>query len=160
LTKKKKHVQVATEPTQEKSEPVAAEVIKPEPAQPKPELPLTLEQRLEKIESYMEISDKNFQQIGDYINRVDVALQKIAAIPQQQSQGGGPDVMSMAKTVTDLLKNDVGSNPLQDKMNTFMGAVLDKAIQSVTNPQKPLIEQYLEQEVAKKTAKALAESTA
>lgn len=160
MTKKKKHVQVATEPTQEKSEPVAAEVIKPEPAQPKPELPLTLEQRLEKIESYMEISDKNFQQIGDYINRVDVALQKIAAIPQQQSQGGGPDVMSMAKTVTDLLKNDVGSNPLQDKMNTFMGAVLDKAIQSVTNPQKPLIEQYLEQEVAKKTAKALAESTA
>jgi hypothetical protein len=165
MPKKKKNVQPATQDT---DKPVEAEVIKPEPAQPKPEVPFDLPpepteadrlQMLEKKQALFEMqAEEAFKQIV-------AAIQNLQNQPPPQAQpqpapalGVGGD--TLAKIIDKALSGDTGGNPMAEKMNTLFGNVLDKAIDMVTNgPPKSKLELYLEEYNAKKLAKSLVDAT-
>jgi hypothetical protein len=74
--------------------------------------------------------------------------------PQQQSGGSEIDILKR------LLDEGGGgaSNPVQEKMNKLTDAILDKAIEGVTNPKSSKFEEYFEEELAKAKAKTMAKA--
>jgi len=85
--------------------------------------------------------------------------QQAQAIPQGTAsptapQGMGFDIGTIMQLASKALGEGNKPNPLQEKAQTLMNTLLDRAIESVT--EKSSFERYFEEEVAKAKAKAMA----
>lgn len=146
--KKTKNAPPVTEETSEPTEPEIPE-----------EKPLTPDERLAQIEAKLNVADKNFQQIKEFLTM----LEPLTHALEQNQQGQTPPqntataIMSALNSpITQALIGGGSPNPLQEKTEKVMNAILDKTLENVMNPPKSLIEKYLEEETAKKIAKTLA----
>ena len=134
-------------PDQLKSEP--AKIA--ESPQIEQQKPLSDAEWKQKIEAQMAMIEQNFNALGTFVQQTNAILGKLSQ-PQQDSGN-----QEMLARIVDKALSGEGSNPLMEKMNTFYSTVLDKAIANIQNPEKPLIQKYLEEETAKKIARKLAE---
>lgn len=158
--KKKKNAPPVTEKTLEESK---ANVIEPGPAKPEPEQPvssplserpLTTDERLARLEADMKQAETMFQSIGGYIVKIDKVINEL---PQMLAQKQGGEQEQVVLGLAERLMGG-NSNPLGEKMDKLVGAMLDKGFQNIMNPPKSLLEEALEKQIAEKTAKKIAES--
>lgn len=112
-----------------------------------------LDKRFEGMPTEDSIADKFMEKLKQEREK---AIATTQTQPQErQSQGGGDEVKMLLK----MLEGEGGgrtSNPVQEKMNKLTDAILDKAIEGVTNPKSSKFEEYFEEELAKAKAKTMA----
>lgn len=116
------------------------------------------------IESIVKAQSEALETLGvkltPLINLAERA-QQAQAQAQAQAQGrvnpeapqGGDNIGMMMKVVDKVLGSE-GSNPLNEKMNAFLGAVLDKELARINQPSR--FEALLDEELMKAKAKAIA----
>lgn len=147
----------------ESSEPVLEE-----PVQEQPEVIITVDERLSKIEQQMLVADKNFDDIGKaytgLLQQLEPLIRLSAQIQAQQAaqaqnpnqpqrqNAGIPD--RIGNIIEKALTETKSYSPLESKFNKFAETILDAAIDRATKPSK--FDQYLEDEIAKQKAKTMA----
>lgn len=161
---KKKNVQPATEKKASTSatenKPVEDENIQgtiivkgkteQEPTPEQAQQPATIDERVANLEA-------GIVQIAQYLKGLDQTFRAQQTARQNQA-AANPNVVEKGISLAERLLGG-SSNPLGEKMDKLVGTILDKAIENSLNPPKPLVEVYLEKEIAKKMAKSMAEAT-
>lgn len=102
----------------------------------------------------MKQAETMFQSIGGYIVKIDKVINEL---PQMLAQKQGGEQEQVVLGLAERLMGG-NSNPLGEKMDKLVGAMLDKGFQNIMNPPKSLLEEALEKQIAEKTAKKIAES--
>jgi hypothetical protein len=104
------------------------------------------------------IADKMFARLKEEREKT-IAIQKTQEQPaqnqpqQQQSREGSPEAAILKEIFGG---GGSGRNPVTEKMNKLTDAILDKAIEGVTNPRVSKFEEFFEEELAKAKAKTMA----
>ncbi|MCK5609282.1 hypothetical protein KAR91_45840 [Candidatus Pacearchaeota archaeon] len=105
------------------------------------------------VEARLQASFKAIETLGVKLGPLVAMAERAQATANAEQPAPGKPGVDVGGIIAAALSGG-GTNPLQEKTDKFMNLMLDQAIANINKPSK--IDQYLEEEIAKAKAKALA----
>lgn len=145
MRKPKENVQPATEPTPTE-QITETPAVEPSPAAAPSPLKLTIQERLDYIEKQFIEIDKNFQQIGTFLGKMEPLIKLSDQLAQQQASptaanpSGAPNILSLLAQFAPMLTGGggqdsemaaLGKDALRSQIN-MSKAITDAVISKIT----------------------------